>query len=518
MELKALHMDGATLLDFVRDRSFVKFMQGCYGSGKTTALVADMLKTAVTQYPHSDNVRYTRFIWVRATKPELETTTVKTYEVWIPPATFGPVKKRPPMNHIWNYDPGDGTICNIEVYFLALDDPDDLDKLNSLEATAIYFNELREVHKAIVDAATGRVGRYPGKKLSAGKGTTYKHVAGDTNPADEQHWFTVMSGQAPPPEWMSEEERNSLKLPPNWKFFIQPPALLEQKDGTGRITGYVPNPLAENVRNHDGGFAYWMDMVGGKTKTWIDIYIMGRPGSEKRGRVVQDSYNPIVHRSKTALPIYPKSTVYIGMDFGLTPAALFGQMPQRQLLIQREIVFAKGDAKDLARECLRLLASTYAHCDRIVAFGDPSGDIPAQTDSNTPFRIMRAAGFPWAVPAPTNDFTVRVDTMNDAFDTSPGGVPLVLIDPSCTTFHHGLAVDYQYPEMRTLTGVAYKPIPAKTFASHIVEAGQYLFLGALGVGRITKPRPRTGEQPKAFPKVVNTMESFYARRRRRFAR
>ena len=61
-----------------------------------------------------------------------------------------------PYTHFMNI--GD---VELEVIFLALDRPEDVKKLLSLELTGIWINEAREIPKSIIDACTMRVGRYP---------------------------------------------------------------------------------------------------------------------------------------------------------------------------------------------------------------------------------------------------------------------------------------------------------------------------------------------------------------------
>ena len=47
----------------------------------------------------------------------------------------------------------------LDVYFLALDDENDIRKLRSLELTGVWFNELEFIPKAIFDEAESRTGR-----------------------------------------------------------------------------------------------------------------------------------------------------------------------------------------------------------------------------------------------------------------------------------------------------------------------------------------------------------------------
>jgi hypothetical protein len=55
----------------------------------------------------------------------------------------------------------DGTSVHIEWLFRALDRPNDVKKLLSLELTGGWINECREMPRSVVDMLQGRVGRYP---------------------------------------------------------------------------------------------------------------------------------------------------------------------------------------------------------------------------------------------------------------------------------------------------------------------------------------------------------------------
>ena len=115
-----------------------------------------------------------------------------------------------------------------EVIFIALDKAEDVKKLLSLELTGAFINEAREIPKAVLDAVTMRVGRYPSQRDG---GPTWSGVIMDTNAPDEDHWWAIMSGDVPPPEFMSEEEVEQLVKPRDWEFFSQPGAMHAVKEG-----------------------------------------------------------------------------------------------------------------------------------------------------------------------------------------------------------------------------------------------------------------------------------------------
>ena len=109
---------------------------------------------------------------------------------------------------------------DLEVIFLALDRPEDVKKLLSLELTGIWINEAREIPKSIVDACTMRVGRYPSMREG---GASWSGVICDTETApEEDHWWAIMAGEVPIPDHIPREQAAMLVKPDNWKFLFNP--------------------------------------------------------------------------------------------------------------------------------------------------------------------------------------------------------------------------------------------------------------------------------------------------------
>ena len=109
---------------------------------------------------------------------------------------------------------------------------------------------------------------------------------------------------------------------------------------------WVGNPLAENMVNHarigypdEDGLNYWMDMIPGKTKQWIRVYLEGLWGTVSDGMPVYgDSFADHIHISEEVLAPIKKIDIILGWDFGLTPACIIGQvMPSGQVRIIQEI-------------------------------------------------------------------------------------------------------------------------------------------------------------------------------------
>jgi len=173
---------------FLQSNSFVTGIMGPVGSGKSYVSAAKIMVKAVQQKPSPvDGIRYSRFVIVRNSYPELKTTTLKTWADLFPENVYGPIHHTPPITHHIKLPPrGDAAGIDCEVIFLALDQPKDVRKLLSLELTGAWVNEAKELPKAVIDGLTHRVGRYPTKRDG---GATWHGIWMDTNPMDDDHWW-----------------------------------------------------------------------------------------------------------------------------------------------------------------------------------------------------------------------------------------------------------------------------------------------------------------------------------------
>tara|TARA_R100001440_G_scaffold36344_2_gene55469 strand:- start:226 stop:1746 length:1521 start_codon:yes stop_codon:yes gene_type:complete len=461
--------DGKIIKDFMKDNSFFRGIRGPVGSGKSVACCVEIFRRALAQEPNADGIRRSRWAIIRNTNPQLRTTTIKTWLDWFPEHVWGKFNWSVPYTHkIQTHD------LDVEVIFLALDRPEDVKKLLSLEVTGVWINEAREVSKSIIDAASMRVGRFPSMKDG---GCTWTGLICDTNAPEEDHWWPIMSGEVPVPDHIAKEEAKMLVKPSNWQFFTQPSGMIEKKDNEGNVLEYIRNIKAENIANMRED--YYPNIVQGKTKSWIDVYVMNKLGSIQDGKPIYPMFAPDVHVAKEEIPVAASIPVYIGIDFGLTPACVFGQKIRGRWLILQEIVaFDMGIVK--FSEILRQeLATRYSFCEAII-FGDPAGDFRAQTDESTPFQILRGAGLV-ARPAPSNDVSLRLESVQSPLNRMIEGQSGLLIDPRCRNIIKGFEGGYQYRRLQ-VSGERFDDKPEKNHYSHIHDALQYLMLGA-GEGR-----------------------------------
>lgn len=488
---------GETLKAFMKDDHFFRGLRGPVGSGKSACCAIEMFKRALAQKPGPDGIRKSRWAVVRNTNPQLRTTTMKTWEDWFPQHIWGKITMHPPpyTHHIKKGD------LDLEVIFLALDRPEDVKKLLSLELTGVWINEAREIPKAIVDACTMRVGRFPSMKDG---GPSWYGVIADTNAPDEDHWWPIMAGEAPIPDHIGREEALMLIKPDTWAFFTQPGGMVANTDGEGNVTGYQLNPVAENLQNLTAN--YYPDIITGKTKSWIDVYVLNKLGSLNDGKPIYQMFDETVHVSREPLLFTPGVPIIVGLDFGLTPAAAFVQHVRGRWLVLHELV-----AQDMGitrfTEVLRTEMAQKFPGAQFVIYGDPAGDYRAQTDERTPFQILRQAGLK-AYTAPTNDPALRIEAVANPLNRMVDGQPGFLIDQRCTHLIKGFRGGYQYRRLQVSGGARYEDKPEKNMFSHIHDALQYALCGggesrSLTVGR-TDTKPVNGRSPfNLFNRAAN---------------
>ena len=461
--------DGDTLKAFMKDDTFFRALRGPVGSGKSVCCCVEIFRRALQQEKTKDGIRRSRWAVIRNTNPQLKTTTIKTWLDWFPEEQWGKFTWSVPYTHkIQRSD------LDLEVIFLALDRPEDVKKLLSLELTGIWINEAREIPKSIIDACTMRVGRFPSMKDG---GCTWTGVIADTNAPEEDHWWPIMAGDVPIPDHIPKEEAKMLVKPDNWSFYTQPEGMVEVRDEEGSVIDYSPNENAENRNNMRSD--YYPNIVKGKTKSWIDVYVMNRLGSIKDGKPVYPMFATDVHVAREEIPVAAGLPVYIGLDFGLTPAGVIGQKVRGRWLILQEIVaFDMGIVR--FTELLRQELSTRYATNEVIIFGDPAGDFRAQTDESTPFQILRGAGLN-ARPAPSNDVSLRLESVSAPLGRMIDGQSGFLVDYRCRQLIKGFEGGYQYKRIN-VSGERYDDKPEKNHFSHIHDALQYLMLGS-GEGR-----------------------------------
>lgn len=442
-----------TCKQFHASDKFVRSLIGPIGSGKSVACCAEIFKKACTQAPFKESdvihggIRRSRWVIIRNTYRELIDTTMRTWFDWIP-ESLGVMKKQDMEFHM-RFSLGDGTIVDCEVLFRALDKPNDIKKLLSLELTGGWINECREIPKQVVDMLQGRVGRFPNKRQG---GPSWWGIIMDTNPPDSDHWYYTLFEEI---------------LPDNHAIWHQP-------------SGVGPN--AENIENLPP--RYYENMTAGKDQEWINVYVHGQYGFITDGKPIFPEYKDSLHSTASSLAVPKGSKIYVGIDFGLTPAAAIGRLtPSGQLQILDELCTFDMGAVSFGRLLHQKLSTEYRDCE-IEIYADPAGEQRAQTDEQTPFQILHNQGID-AYPTYTNDFTIRREAVADLMMRLDfTGEPAFLLGPKAKLARKALAGGYKYKRMQVSGEARFQERPDKNRYSHIADAIQYLTLGAVGGVRV----------------------------------
>jgi hypothetical protein len=258
---------------FAASSAFVRFIVGPVGSGKSTACVREIARRALRQKPGPDGIRRSRFAVIRNTYSQLRDTTRKTFEQWIP-ANLGRWHEQSFTFEMRFAD------VHCEVLFRALDRPEDVKKLLSLELTGAYINEVREIPKNVLDVLQTRVGRYPSK---AQGGATWFGIWADTNPWHAGHWGAKLFA----------------KNLDGYEIFRQP---------GGRT------PKAENIENLPAG--YYERLVAGKDSEYVRVYVDGEDASGAIGAIWGPWIAKLEQRGGVCAFDHPADGVFLNWDLG----------------------------------------------------------------------------------------------------------------------------------------------------------------------------------------------------------
>lgn len=454
------------LQSYIDCRTRNSIIIGPLGSGKTYGSCQRLITQMMEQKPNRERVRKTRWGAIRNTFPDLQTTTIRD---WLD--LFGDLGRykaggAAPPSHTLRFKLPDRTIVESEIIFLALDRPDTIKKLRGTQFTGFWLNEIKELAKAIVDMADLRHGRYPSP---IDGGPSWHGMIGDTNAPDDDHWLYDLA---------------EITHPLDWSFFIQPGGLMREmveEDDTQIWTGnWIENPLAENVRNLPEG--YYTKGKEGKSHDWIAVNLANEYGSVQTGKpVYKEQWSDTLHVSET-IQLIDKHPIWIGLDFGLTPAAVIGQeTPRGNLHILEELVAEDMGIEQFAESLLLpLLRQKYRRCEWNFV-GDPSGNKRADTDEETVFKLLAKEEIGIDVePANTNDSSVRLEAVRYFLTGLRDGKPAFRLHPQCKVLRKGFNGGYELVRLKVTGQEKFKSKPDKNKFSHPHDALQYLCMAIRG--------------------------------------
>ncbi len=416
---------------------FMSFIIGPVGSGKTTGNFFKLLHMARKQAPSPrDGIRRSKCVIVRNTYPQLRDTTIPSWNYWFKDGEAG-VWKATTSTFMLKF--GD---VECEVLFRALDTPDDVARVLSMEVTFVILDEFVLIPKEIVEAIASRAGRYPPK---ADGGATNWGVWGASNPGNETDWWY---------EWFYGDT----PLDDNIRLFEQPSGL---------------SPEAENTENLPGGIAYYASLIKGKSNAWIKQFVEVTWGYSLDGKPVWPMFNPALHISTKPLIPNRHLPLCIGFDPGISGSAfIIGQEDLHgRLMVYDEVVLSGvGTERALNDYVKPLLARKYK--DFEVEFApDPAASNRGSSDERTSVDVLKKHKF--KVKTETNNtLTPRLEAVEHYMSRLTDNGPALLIDASCKKLIRALQGGYKF--LTSKKGDKTSEVPDKNEHSHVADAFQYL--------------------------------------------
>lgn len=461
---------------FIDSSGFVDLIMGPYGSGKSSACVQRIVRSACNMPRWYNGRRRARWAIVRNTSGELYTTTLQTWVNWFGDLGDLRSRKKPvlTLEHIFN--DGNG-IVELDLLFLALDRPDDVRKIKSLELTGVYLNELSELPQNVLSHFKGRVnGRYPSRAFCSEP--HWSGIIADTNPPDEDHWIFRQF----------EAER-----PDNYHIFHQPSGLLAN-EATGALIkdtagNYVQNPLADNVEHLSP--TYYPFLASGQSEGFIKVYCCGKYGLVESGKRVYSEFDYDRH-SLQSIQALQGEPLYLGWDFGLTPACIVVQLTQRGAVhVLKEYVAEDIGIKTFAKNIvIPRLSVDFPYCKVGGSEGDPSGASGDEImEELSCIGELNALGI-FTRAASTNDPDVRINAVRYFLNAMVDGRPAFQISrEGCPMLVKGFMSGYHYKRIAIGGDERYQDKPNKNKYSHPHDGLQYVLMLFAGTKK-NDPKPK----------------------------
>lgn len=435
----------------------VTAITGPPGSGKTTAEYVKHIAIARQQQPSLlDGVRKYWLCSVRETYRQHWEAEIPAWFTIIPKDTgISNGSVGGPFHHEINFVEG-GVPIKFIVDFLAIGDNRAEDVMRGYQPTSFKLGEADLLSKEVFTEASGRWGRYPPMREG---GPSWYGMTMDFNAPQITSWAYDLL------------YRN---VPDGFRLFRQP-------------SGFSPD--AENLQNLPGGAEYYRKLALGKPDWWIRRMIMGIPGFSRAGKPVYPEFNDALHVPGHDLDPIEGLPLIVGMDAGMSPAAVFDQvMPNGQSRTLAELVSDPGTgAIRFAETMLVLLKELFPdHLARqrrghkaIRGWADPSAQYGVDRkmgEASWIDIVEKIVGFP-IYPAATNAPIRRWEAVRFPLSRLIDGQPGYLLNPRCIVTREGFNSGYHFKETRAGGVVRDVEEVEKNRYSHVHDAKQYAAMG-----------------------------------------
>lgn len=458
-----------TLAEFMLSETFGRVAAGPVGSGKTTAVMIELLRRSIEQAPGEDGLSHTRFAITRQTLKQLKDTVLKDCKEW--------------LKHVSEYRVSENTLyinfdrVRSEWVFIPLEDAEDQARLLSMQLTGAWLSEAIEMDISVLAPISGRIGRYPSGPNGA---PSWYGIVADTNmPSEGSPWHKFMT-----------------EPPPDWRVYIQPSGLAPNAENLPFLlqtetSKKLPLDHPDRARLGRRYYERLVEMYG-IDSDWVKRYVKAEYGDDPSGTAVfraSFTYSFHVREDVTVVPGFP---LLIGQDFGRDPWSLICQVDHHgRLLVHEEVpgtmsglppdgerhtegIGLEGHITRNLRP--RLLQQEY-HGLKVAVVGDPAGTAKNSITEENSIDAVKRLGLS-AFPAPTNDLDARLRAVEFFLQQQINGGPKLVINKHrCPTLVRALNGGYRFG--KTKAGDR-KPKPDKGPYSHVADALHYAALVAHG--------------------------------------
>lgn len=466
---------GPVAKGFVESLSKIDIIMGPYGSAKTTSCLQKIILITMMQNPGPDGVRRSRGCVVRDTYDQLKSNVMKDFFSWFP-KTKDNFNGEENVSKIRIDVPNIGML-EIEILWRALGEDRKPEKLfKGMQLTWLWLNEADTLLPSVVKFGFPRLGRYPAAKDG---GCRHSCMFFDLNAPEVTNWVYDIAVNENLP--VSKEELARMQALHGANFRVS----FHRQPG-----GLEPN--AENLQNLPKGYYEGLKLT-------LDEYeqkrfIHNQFGAVRSGQPVFPQFRDELHVAKTSIVPNPNLPLFVGVDGGATPAAVFGQKDHdgRLLVLAELVVFLPEDDKKILEKMgptqfgetfRRFVNDNFPDMVLAEPFGDPAvfeGSYGHEEDRSWAEHFMGAAGIRIR-PAPVkgNLFSVRKENMVKRMVRDNLPYCGMLVSPDCPWLRQGFNNGYTLPKTKLSDGslaLADKPDKRNPFG-HAQDALQYLEAG-----------------------------------------
>lgn len=480
----AYEVAGPTLQRFHDSTAATRGLMGPFGGGKTQAAIQECkIRSAMQDPSPRDGIRRARgAIFRDSYASHAGGTMVDWFEIGLPKEgpgiNFRSGGTNSPSFHDAVFKLPDSSLLHLSVSFWAVQEHNVEAILKSKQWTWAWADEATEMPQQWFFNIGGRVGRFPkayhGGPTWAGFWMTY-------NAPEEDHYLYDLHMNAPYDfdklkklygRTIDEDGLREM-VSQGIEFFEQPSGL---------------SPNAENIHNLPGGRAYYYKQVMGKPEWWVSRMIHNRFGMSRLGEPVFTSYSDERHLAPSQFGYNPDLPLYVGLDAGRTPAAVFVQQdPSGAIVVVGEFCFV-GTARPFARALKDYMIREFRTVEGQAWIYDPTAEQSrSDTDDDTWAEIF-ADEFglePHEIePAETNKIDVRLQAINDLLDHPrlPDGLEKFMLNrEKCPMLRRGFNSGYHWT-VQPQTGYVNREVPNKKHpSSHPMDALQYVVMYVAGL-------------------------------------